>query len=74
MKRREKSRMEEKDPKIKSSNTPRFKTAQRMLDWQRRLRKRSRQSRECGVPEMKRGECFRRACLVGLNAVERAIY
>lgn len=55
---RKESRMTEKDPKIKSSDTPRFKIAQRMLDSQWGLRKSvkelSRQSKECGTPEIRR--------------------
>ena len=61
-------RMKEKDPKIKSSDTPRFKIAQGILDSQWRLRKSvkepRRQSRECGIPEIKKGECFRITWLV----------
>ena len=70
--------MKEKIPNINSSDTPRFKIAQGILDSQWRLRKSvkepSRQSRECGIPEIKKGECFRIAWLVRLNAAERVIW
>ena len=65
---RKECRMKEKKTKIKSSDTPRFKIAQGILDSQWRLRKSvkepRRQSRECGIPEIKKGECFRITWLV----------